>query len=123
MKFTHEGGVTVSVELVLKDVERNGRLFPGLVKIKVEDTGIGVALDKQDKLFQSFSQVTGGHTRKYGGTGLGLAISKKLVEAIGGKISFYSMGENLGSTVTFSMPLNQKPLLKHNPTDDPQVIS
>lgn len=123
MKFTHEGGVTVSVELVLRDVERNGRSFPGMVKLKVEDTGIGVALDKQDKLFQSFSQVTGGHTRKYGGTGLGLAISKKLVEAIGGKISFYSMGENLGSTVTFSMPLNQKPLLKHNPTDDPQVIT
>ncbi|WP_084176538.1 sensor histidine kinase [[Limnothrix rosea] IAM M-220] len=122
MKFTHEGGVTVSVELVLRDVHRNGRNFPGMVKIKVEDTGIGVALDKQDKLFQSFSQVTGGHTRKYSGTGLGLAISKKLVEAIGGKVSFYSMGENLGSTVTFSMPLNQKPLLKNDPTDDPQVI-
>ncbi len=123
MKFTHEGGVTVSVELVLKEVNRNGRNFPGMVKIKVEDTGIGVALDKQDKLFQSFSQVTGGHTRKYSGTGLGLAISKKLVEAIGGKVSFYSMGENLGSTVTFSMPLNQKPLLKNDPIDDPQVIA
>ncbi|AFY37512.1 GAF sensor signal transduction histidine kinase [[Leptolyngbya] sp. PCC 7376] len=123
LKFTHEGGITVSVELVFKDVSQHGQTFPGMVKIKVEDTGIGVALDMQEKLFKSFSQVTGGHTRKYGGTGLGLAISKKLVEAIGGKISFYSMGENLGSTVTFSMPLNQKPLLKHDPTDDPQVIS
>jgi signal transduction histidine kinase len=123
LKFTHKGGITLSVELVIKDVVRGGRTFPGMVKLKVEDTGIGVALDMQEKLFKSFSQVTGGHTRKYGGTGLGLAISKKLVEAIGGKISFYSMGEDLGSTVTFSVPLNQKPLLKNRPDEDPQVIT
>lgn len=123
LKFTHEGGITVNVELVLKEVEKHGITFPGMVKISVADTGIGVALDMQEKLFKSFSQVTGGHTRKYGGTGLGLAISKKLVEAIGGKISFYSMGEDLGSTVTFSMPLLQKPILKHLPNEDPQVIA
>ncbi|NJN72647.1 MAG: GAF domain-containing protein [Limnothrix sp. RL_2_0] len=123
LKFTNEGGVMISVELVFKQVQRHGQTFPGMAKIKVEDTGIGVALDMQDKLFKSFSQVTGGHTRKYGGTGLGLAISKKLVEAIGGTVSFYSMGEDLGSTVTFSMPLNQIPLLKKSLSDDPQVIA
>lgn len=123
LKFTHEGGISLSVELVLKETTRGGRTFPGMVKLKVEDTGIGVALDMQEKLFKSFSQVTGGHTRKYGGTGLGLAISKKLVEAIGGKISFYSMGEGLGSTVTFSVPLNQKPLFKNRSQEDPQVIT
>lgn len=123
LKFTNEGGLTISVELVFKEVQRHGQTFPGMAKIKVEDTGIGVSLDMQDKLFKSFSQVTGGHTRKYGGTGLGLAISKKLVEAIGGGVSFYSMGEDLGSTVTFSMPLNQKPLLKKGLSDDPQVIA
>ncbi|MGB2923677.1 MAG: ATP-binding protein [Limnothrix sp.] len=123
LKFTNEGGVTISVELVFKEVHRHDQTFPGMAKIKVEDTGIGVALDMQEKLFKSFSQVTGGHTRKYGGTGLGLAISKKLVEAIGGKVSFYSMGEDLGSTVTFSMPLNQKPLLKKLLNEDPQVIA
>lgn len=123
LKFTNEGGITINVELVLKEVFRHEQTFPGMVKISVVDTGIGVALDMQEKLFKSFSQVTGGHTRKYGGTGLGLAISRKLVEAIGGKISFYSMGEELGSTVTFSVPLLQKPILKSRPQGDPQVIS
>ncbi len=102
IKFTHEGGVTVSTE-VLKD--------QNIVRIRVADTGIGVPLDKQEKLFQSFSQVDGSRTRQYGGTGLGLAISQKLIETMGGEVNFYSMGEGLGSTVTFTVPLYQKPLL------------
>lgn len=122
IKFTNTGGITINVELVFKPVSHNGQQFPGMVKISVIDTGIGVALDMQSKLFQNFSQVRGGHTRKYGGTGLGLAISKKLVEACGGKISFYSMGEGLGSTVTFSVLLQQKPVLKQPKHQDPQVI-
>ncbi len=123
LKFTHEGGIKIGVEIVLKDVEKHDQIFPGMVRISVVDTGIGVALDMQEKLFKSFSQVTGGHTRKYGGTGLGLAISQKLVAALGGKISFYSMGDGLGSTVTFSIPMHQKPILKNRPIDDPQVIA
>jgi len=70
-----------------------------------------VSLDKQDKLFQSFSQVHGGLNRPYGGTGLGLAISQKLVETMGGVVHFFSMGENLGSTVTFTVPLYQEPVM------------
>jgi signal transduction histidine kinase len=81
------------------------------VKVRVADTGIGVSLDKQDKLFQSFSQVHGGLNRPYGGTGLGLAISQKLVETMGGVVHFFSMGENLGSTVTFTVPLYQEPVM------------
>ncbi|ANV86383.1 ATP-binding protein [Picosynechococcus sp. PCC 7117] len=122
IKFTNAGGITINVELVFKPVIHDDQQFPGMVKISVIDTGIGVALDMQSKLFQNFSQVRGGHTRKYGGTGLGLAISKKLVEACGGKISFYSMGEGLGSTVTFSVLLQQKPVLKQPKHQDPQVI-
>lgn len=53
--------------------------------MRVTDTGIGVPVEKQDRLFQLFSQVDGGRTRQYGGTGLGLTISQKLVEAMGGK--------------------------------------
>ncbi|AVH72561.1 ATP-binding protein [Nostoc sp. 'Lobaria pulmonaria (5183) cyanobiont'] len=111
IKFTHEGGVTVSADLVLKKANFQDQQFPGMVRVRVADTGIGVSLDKQDKLFQLFSQVDGSRTRQYGGTGLGLAISQKLVEAMGGEVHFYSLGEGLGSTVTFTVPLYQQPVM------------
>ncbi|MEG3882342.1 GAF domain-containing sensor histidine kinase [Microcoleus sp. herbarium7] len=113
IKFTREGGIRISAEVIKKKVTVRNQQFPGLVKIRVADTGIGVSLDKQDKLFQSFFQVDGARTRQYGGTGLGLAISQKLVEAMGGTVNFYSMGEGLGSTVTFTVPLYQQPLFKN----------
>ncbi|WP_446345192.1 GAF domain-containing sensor histidine kinase [Coleofasciculus sp. F4-SAH-05] len=111
IKFTDEGGITISAEVIRKKVHFQGQEFPGHVKVRVADTGIGVSLDKQDKLFQSFSQVHGGLNRPYGGTGLGLAISQKLVETMGGVVHFFSMGENLGSTVTFTVPLYQEPVM------------
>jgi signal transduction histidine kinase len=94
------------------------RDFPGLVKIRVADTGIGVSLDKQEKLFQTFSQVDGSRTRQYGGTGLGLTISQRLVETMGGVVNFYSMGEGLGSTVTFTVPLYQVPVINTTQATD-----
>jgi len=111
IKFTHEGGITISADVVPKKVMFQNEEHPGMVKVRVADTGIGVSLDKQDKLFQSFSQVDGSRTRQYGGTGLGLTISQKLVEAMGGAVNFYSMGEGLGSTVTFTVPLYQQPVM------------
>ncbi|MEA5618627.1 ATP-binding protein [Cronbergia sp. UHCC 0137] len=113
IKFTHEGGVTISADLVIKKGKGKSQpqQFPGMVKVRVADTGIGVSLDKQDKLFQLFSQVDGSRTRHYGGTGLGLTISQKLVEAMGGEVHFYSLGEGLGSTVTFTVPLYQQPVI------------
>lgn len=122
IKFTHEGGVTVSVEVIKKRVtiraKDQEKELPGFAKVRVADTGIGVSLDKQDKLFQSFSQVDGSRTRQYGGTGLGLAISQRLVEAMGGVVNFYSMGEGLGSTVTFTVPLYQEPVMITSQTAD-----
>jgi signal transduction histidine kinase len=111
IKFTHEGSVTIDAELKLQRVSFQGQEWPGLVKISVADTGIGVSLEKQNRLFQTFSQVDGERTRQYGGTGLGLAISQKLVEAMGGVVKFISMGEGLGSTVTFTTLLYQEPVL------------
>ncbi len=111
IKFTPEGGVTVTAEVKLQDVEFKERQWPGHIKISVADTGIGVSLEKQDRLFQTFSQVDGERTRQYGGTGLGLAISQRLIEAMGGKVQFISMGEGLGSTVTFTALLYQEPVL------------
>jgi signal transduction histidine kinase len=111
IKFTHEGDVIVSAEIVKKKARYHEQEFPGMVKISVADTGIGVSLEKQAKLFEKFVQVDGSHTKAYGGTGLGLAISQKLVEAMGGQVEFYSMGEGLGSTVTFTVPLDQMPVI------------
>jgi signal transduction histidine kinase len=116
LKFTHQGTIEIKAEIVPKKNSLNSLDLPGMVKISVADTGIGVSLDKQEKLFSKFYQVDGSRTKAYGGTGLGLAISKRLIEAMGGKISFYSMGEGLGSTVTFTIPLSQLPVLKTNRT-------
>ncbi|NMG59254.1 hybrid sensor histidine kinase/response regulator [Geitlerinema sp. P-1104] len=111
IKFTHEGGITITAEIISRPVVVHDREFSGLLKLKVADTGIGVSLEQQDKLFQTFSQVDGSRTRQYGGTGLGLVISQKLVEAMGGEVHFYSMGEGLGSTVTFTIALFQEPVM------------
>lgn len=113
IKFTHEGGVMISVEVQRKK-STNNQEVPTMAIVRVVDTGIGVSLEKQGRLFQSFSQVNGGHNRQYGGTGLGLYISQKLIEAMKGEVEFYSMGEGLGSTVTFTVPLYQDPVLTTN---------
>jgi signal transduction histidine kinase len=98
IKFTHQGGITVSADLIANK-------HPAVVKVTVADTGIGVSPDNQDKLFQLFSQVDGSRTRQYGGTGLGLVISQRLIQAMGGEVHFYSLGEGFGSTVTFTIPV------------------
>lgn len=120
LKFTHTGSITIHSRIIEKPVLINDEEKPGLIEIRVVDTGIGVSLDQQAKLFKSFSQVDGSRTRQYGGTGLGLVISQKLVESMGGEVHFYSMGEGLGSTVTFTVPLYQKPVMKASgePSDD-----
>ncbi|MGB0560788.1 MAG: GAF domain-containing sensor histidine kinase [Spirulinaceae cyanobacterium] len=112
IKFTHDGGITISTELMRHSISVRDRILPGMIKLRVADTGIGVPLDKRDKLFQHFSQVDASRTKAYGGTGLGLAISQRLVETMGGSIEFFSMGENLGSTVTFTVPVVDLPLVK-----------
>ncbi len=117
IKFTHEGQVVVKAEIIKQKITWKDQTFPGKVKISVTDTGIGVALEKQAKLFEKFVQIDGSRTKAYGGTGLGLSISQKLVEAMGGQIAFFSMGEGLGSTVTFSALLDHLPVLKTDATE------
>jgi len=70
----------------------------------VRDTGIGIAQDKQDLLFEKFRQVDASSTRKFGGSGLGLAICKQLVELMGGSIGMHSQ-PGQGSTFWFTVPL------------------
>lgn len=93
IKFTSEGYVFLRVV-------REG---PTALRIDVEDTGIGVALNKQAILFQRFSQADSSTTRRFGGTGLGLAIVRELAELMGGAISMESK-EGEGSTFTLRLP-------------------
>jgi len=109
IKFTEEGSVTLKAKVKRQQISVQDQTLPGYVQVSVEDTGIGVPLEKQSRLFQAFSQVDSGRTRKYGGTGLGLVISQKLVEAMYGRIQFFSLGEGLGATVTVTLPLFQDP--------------
>jgi signal transduction histidine kinase/CheY-like chemotaxis protein len=96
VKFTHQGEVLV---LVRAEQEAAGET---LLHFSVQDTGIGIPLDKQAMIFDAFSQADGSTTRKFGGTGLGLAISVKLVRIMGGRIWIESEPDH-GSTFHFTI--------------------
>jgi len=98
VKFTERGSVTVQIQ-VMSTVNREVT-----IRCAVTDTGIGISADQQAALFQSFSQVDGSATRKYGGTGLGLAISKQLVEMMRGTIGLDS-SQGKGSSFWFTAVL------------------
>ncbi|UIJ70495.1 PAS domain S-box protein [Aurantimonas sp. HBX-1] len=97
VKFTRQGHVRLHVGYDGAPTEREEICF------SISDTGIGIAGDEREQLFQRFSQLNPSDTRKDGGTGLGLAISKRLVELMGGKIGVDSH-ESLGSTFWFTLP-------------------
>lgn len=80
VKFTTQGGITISGKA----------LFSGEVEIRVSDTGIGIAPEKQSIIFEEFRQAEEGYNRPYEGSGLGLAIVRKTINALGGKISLIS---------------------------------
>ncbi len=84
IKFTQNGHIKISIHQYQKDTNQIDLI------IVVEDTGIGIPEDQQNKIFEAFQQMDGQCTRKYGGTGLGLAISKRLVEMMNGRISLKS---------------------------------
>jgi len=122
-KFTRQGEVVLKVFLEQDDGNQNTEdrddKFIGdenqsdgervRLRFSVKDTGIGIPSDKQEMLFESFTQVDASITRQFGGTGLGLAISRQLVQMMGGDIGVNSE-EGKGSEFYFTLPLLKQPL-------------
>jgi PAS domain S-box-containing protein len=106
VKFTSVGGVTLRMGY---DGPRQ------MLRIEVIDTGAGMTLEQQGRLFQRFSQIDGSLSRAQGGTGLGLAICKGLVEAMGGEIGVLSQA-GVGSCFWFTLPAGQVDSVEIVPT-------
>lgn len=102
VKFTPSGEIIIKTEVQPAEAGQSSDTI--FLRFSVRDTGIGMTEEQIGKLFQSFSQVDGSITRRYGGTGLGLAISKYLTQLMGGKIWVESQ-YGVGSTFSFTVPL------------------
>ena len=100
IKFTEHGGISIRARILDEDAQTVS------VRFEVQDSGIGIAPEAQDRLFASFEQADNSTTRKYGGTGLGLAISRKLAALMGGRVGVESTpGE--GSVFWFVVSLRK----------------
>jgi hypothetical protein len=99
IKFTEHGEIAVHASLL------KSRQGVAEIRISVRDTGIGISAEKQELIFESFTQEDSSTTRRYGGTGLGLSICRRLVELMGGSIALASQA-GVGSTFHFVLPLH-----------------
>jgi CheY-like chemotaxis protein/anti-sigma regulatory factor (Ser/Thr protein kinase) len=97
LKFTQKGGIHVCLKLLERTCNK------AMIEFLVKDTGLGIPRDKQEMIFESFTQASPDTSRHYGGTGLGLSICKKLVELQGGEISVDSE-PGKGSIFRFVLP-------------------
>jgi PAS domain S-box-containing protein len=118
IKFTERGrvGLTAEIASQTRDEFR--------LKFTVHDTGIGIPVDDQGRLFDTFTQVDESNTRKYGGTGLGLAISKQLVELLSGEIGLESeagRGSTFWFTASFGKSARQEVGASSQPESIPQT--
>lgn len=100
IKFTDRGSVTVFAKLLREDKQSY------YIEISVSDTGIGIASEKLQHIFERFGQAECNTTRRYGGTGLGLSIARQLVELQGGTININSTKDS-GTVVTFTLPFTK----------------
>jgi signal transduction histidine kinase len=102
IKFTHAGSVTLSMRALDAGAD------PAPIELAVADTGIGIAADRLEAIFEEFTQADADIGKTYGGTGLGLAISRRLAGLLGGKLAVESeVGR--GSTFRFQLALRRAP--------------
>lgn len=111
IKFTHKGEVELKLSFSESGEDK------GIYQFEVRDTGIGISLDDQKKLFKSFSQIDSSTTRKYGGSGLGLVISNHIVNQMGGAIEVES-APNKGAKFSFAIEVEvDTTILNYNAND------
>ncbi len=116
LKFTHEGGITLTVN------ERGTIGDNVCLHFSVKDMGIGISSENIDKIFDSFEQLGGKITAKYGGTGLGLAISNAYVSMMGGKLSVSSkLGEGSDFYFDLELPIADISRIEEQTGDDSQT--
>ena len=112
-KFTSEGGITLRVHTpppnTIFHLPSLAAQAEKVIGFSVIDTGIGIAKDKQQLIFEAFQQADGTTSRKYGGTGLGLSISRELARLLGGEVRVESEPEK-GSTFTIYLPIEYEAL-------------
>ncbi len=111
VKFTEKGEVTLRAAYMMDGKQP-------VLRVEVQDTGIGISRENMAKLFSAFSQADDSIARKYGGSGLGLSIARKLIELMGGKIHATSV-EGKGSTFALDIPYS--PPLAGAEEDDPET--
>jgi len=120
VKFTKQGEIFTSLKVITAPEEGANPHTPFQIQFSVRDTGIGIAPERLNTLFEPFVQAEAATARQFGGTGLGLSISRRLVELMGGRLWAESTpGE--GSTFQFTLPFQVAPTGSPSIVDNPQA--
>ena len=111
IKFTANGSIQLRITTVSEDNDT------AIIRMEVIDTGVGIPLEAQKNIFESFTQADSSTTRNYGGTGLGTTISKQIINLMGGEIGIHSV-VNSGSTFWLEVPFRKQPVQNDIPGEE-----